>query len=266
VESALIGALAAAIVSLIGVMVTWQSSRRSRQEHRDEQTRLQRLDAAMRAGALFSSIDTPIASATIASGLLALTQLDQEDLAVALLVNLWSDDNQHVATETAMLVIDAALRSTRPNAQLVAAELLARNARRLNACQPLHWPSVINGTWDPRFSPMTKSLLIGALVDVALSDAAGECSLRSLAVRLYGIWEGDTDRQVRGIVGQLIHALVPSLKRLGYSELIQGDQRMALTDLEAASASATISPDGFLEQLVDSRRHRLAEWAAPHAP
>ncbi|MGH3796415.1 MAG: hypothetical protein ACRDSP_16165 [Pseudonocardiaceae bacterium] len=74
----------------------------------------------MRAGALFSSADQRAADpAAIASGLLALTRLDHADLAVALLVDLWSDGDENaankgkkVADETAVLVIDAALKST----------------------------------------------------------------------------------------------------------------------------------------------------------
>lgn len=39
------------------------------------------------------------------------------------------------------LVVDAALRSGKPNAQLVAAEVLCRNSEHLDPCQSTHWPS-----------------------------------------------------------------------------------------------------------------------------
>jgi hypothetical protein len=71
-NAALAGVLVTASVSLIGVLATWQANRRTRQEHRDEQARL-KLDAAMRAGALFSS-EQGSDPASIASGLLALTR------------------------------------------------------------------------------------------------------------------------------------------------------------------------------------------------
>ncbi|MDT9700868.1 hypothetical protein [Streptomyces sp. P17] len=68
---------------------------------------------------------------------------------MALLVDLWSDDDEDkISDETAILVIDAALRSTSSSAQLVAAELLCRNAERLDACQSLHWPSSGEGDQD----------------------------------------------------------------------------------------------------------------------
>jgi hypothetical protein len=117
VDPTLIGVLVTASVSLIGLLVTWQANHRVRQKHQDEQTRL-KLDAAMRAGALFSPNEQrPTDPASIASGLLALTRLDHADLAVALLVDLWSvaNENERVANETAVLVIDVALRSkTKP--------------------------------------------------------------------------------------------------------------------------------------------------------
>jgi len=84
VDAALIGGLAAALVSLagivVGVLTSRQANRRLRQEHQDEQARL-KLDAAMQAGALFSATDQRAADpAAIASGLLALTRLDRADL------------------------------------------------------------------------------------------------------------------------------------------------------------------------------------------
>jgi hypothetical protein len=112
----------AAVLAFVGVLATasvnYQPSRRLgqesvqaeqrlRQEHEDEKERL-KLDAAMRAGSLFSAADADHAHpAAPASGLLALTKLDQADLAVALLVDLWSGGNKKISDETAILVIDA---------------------------------------------------------------------------------------------------------------------------------------------------------------
>jgi hypothetical protein len=50
---------------------------------------------------------------------------------------------------------------------------------------------------------------------MTLARAVNEDALRSVAVRLYGMWTGDHDEQVRECVGRLIGAVVPSLKRLG---------------------------------------------------
>jgi hypothetical protein len=166
--------------------------------------------------------------AAVASGLLALTRLGQPDLAVALLVDLWSEETSQVSTETAVLVIDRALRSARPDAQLVAAEVLCRNAIRLNSCQSLHWPSVIDGCWSSTFGPKTKLLLVDALLLMSTSKPATEESLRSLAVRLYGVWKHDSQAQVKGCVAILLSALVPELSRLGYDEFLQGNQEVRL--------------------------------------
>ncbi len=261
-EAAWISAFAAVSVAAISYFVNQQANRRARQEHQDEEARL-KLDAAMRAGALFSGPEPH--PAAIASGLLALTRLDRADLAVALLVELWShDDGPHrVADETAVLVIDAALRSANPSAQLVAAELLCRNAPRLNPCQSLHWPSVVEGGWDPRFGPKTKLLLIDALVLMTLARPVSEGALRSVAVRLHGVWHGDPDPRVRGCVGRLIGAVVPTLRKLGYTDFIQGNLKVMITQLEEAAASGTANPDSFLDRMVDDRCQQLRNWAAP---
>jgi hypothetical protein len=206
-----------AVLALLGVfftasvsgVLTRQSNKRLKQEGVDNNRRL-RLDAAMRAGSLVApSKDLPLSPAPAASGLLALTELDHSELAVALLVDLWSkktgvleeqgagpgravdpaekmNASSRVSNETAVLVIDAALRSySCPNAPLIAAELLCRNAELLDACQSLHWPSAIDGGWIPEVGPKTKLLLVDALVTMTVTSDANENALRSLAVRLY---------------------------------------------------------------------------------
>src|SRR5262249_56867877 len=71
----LAGVLVTAAVSLIGLMITRQSNRRLSRESEQAEHRL-RLDAAMRAGALFSAKGSePVAPASIASSLLTLTKL-----------------------------------------------------------------------------------------------------------------------------------------------------------------------------------------------
>lgn len=262
---AFVGVLVTAAVSIIGLAVTRQSNRRLGQESRDASNRL-RLDAAMRAGESFSS-PTPesVSSASIASSLLALTKLENVDLAVALLVDFWSPRaHRKVSDETAVLVVDAALRSGRRSAQLVAAELLCRNSRHLDPCQSLHWPSVIDGCWDPAFGPKTKLLLVDALTQMTLAkNPVKEGALRSVAVRLYGIFEGDPDENVRGCVATLIAALVPVLRSLGYKDFMQGNRMVMLADLESAAEYAKPNEDDFLARMVKKRSDDLRAWAAP---
>src|SRR5260370_21497825 len=96
-----VGVLVTATVSIIGYVITRQSNLRLHQEYEQSNLRLQqededderrlRLEAAMRAAALFSpSGPAPVDPASIASSLLALTKLDHPELAVALLVDFWS--------------------------------------------------------------------------------------------------------------------------------------------------------------------------------
>lgn len=162
------------------VSCCWQTDKRLMYD-KEEQLEQLKLDAAMRAGQLFSPTGTGNARpATVASGLLALTSLEHADLAVALLVDLWSDSTRSdtddkvstedgkVSTETAILVIDAAMQSASANAQLVAAELLCRNSKRLDPGQSLHWPSSLEGRWNPNFSHRTKLLIVEAIVRMTL--------------------------------------------------------------------------------------------------
>lgn len=271
-----------------------QGERRLAQHESEERARL-RLDAAMRAGTLFESDgDERPSSAASAAGLLALTQLDHADLAIALLVDLWSigsitssEDGGRIAanvagelevrvavadegnsfqtavsTETAVLVINAALRAqSSPNAQLIAAELLCRNAHRLDPCQSLHWPAAIDGRWLPDLPPKAKLLVVDALVRMTSTSPATENGLRSLAVRLYGAWDGDPDPRVKGCVGTLILSIIPALRRLTYSDFMQGRELVSIHQIELAAGSASPNPDGFLEKLVRDRAETLREWS-----
>ena len=263
------GAVVTGAVALVGHVISRQATVRLEQERDRERERLDeerareherlRLDAAMQAGTLLASPDQPAAAA---SGLLALTQLGQADLAVALLVDLWSAERHKVSTETAILVIDAALRSEQPTAQLMGAELLCRNSTRLNSCQSLHWPSVIDGCWNPGFAPKTKFLLLEALLLMSTARPVDKNSLRSVAVRLYGIWANDPDPDVRGCVGTVLCELIDALKSLRYTDFMQGSEVVTIAQLGEAANSRKPNPDQFLAQVVEAHRERVAAWAA----
>jgi hypothetical protein len=315
-----LGVVITASVSFLGLVVKRQSERRldqaedrMKREQSDNDARL-RLDAAMRAGALFNDEGRAAAPAAAASGLLALTELGRADLAVALLVELWddgrervdasagaSDDlearsggvvdaeqvgsvydteaprarvltadkgttdslrviDQRVSNEVAVLVIDAALQSGRPNAELVAAELLCRNARRLDIRQSLHWPSAVDGRWNPSFGNKTKLLVVDALVRMALTSKADEPALQSLAVRLLGISDGDSDQHVKGCLGVLLKAILPQLEQAG--TLMQGPREVTPADLERAANLAQPNPNRHMARVVAERAKALETWAA----
>jgi hypothetical protein len=254
---AFVGVLLTATASIIGLTVT-------RRAGRDTNSRL-RLDAAMRAGKSFSSPGPDcVDQASIASSLLALTKLDNADLAVALLVDFWSPHaKRRISDEAAILIVDAALRSQKPNAQLVAAELLCRNAERLEPCQSLHWPSSIDGCWNPKFSPKAKLLLVEGLITMTKHrEPATPAALRSIAVRLYGIYEGDHDKRVKGCVATLIKALLPALCALDYKNFMQGTREVKLTALEKAAKNARRNNDEYLASIVEERSKELYQWAS----
>ena len=156
-----------------------QSEKRLAQEHEEQKFRL-RLDAAIRAADAAGPSGNAVTSA---AGLLALARLQFADLAVALLVNLWSTkasaqpsvnvkrlDFHCIATETAIQIIDEALVSGEPDAQVMAAELLCRNARGLDVCNSLHWPSAVNRAWIPDLPVTAKLLITEALIHMALAS------------------------------------------------------------------------------------------------
>ena len=93
------------------------------------------------------------------------------------------------------------------------------------------------------------------------TSPANENSLRSLAVRLYGIWSGDPDPRVKGCVGALVASLIPALRRLTYSDFMQGRELVTIAQLQSAAQTASPNPDGFLEKLVRDRSETLSDWS-----
>jgi hypothetical protein len=253
-----------------------QENERLRQQQKQENDRL-RLDAAMQAAELFGSSSTMVGSASrSASGLLALARLDFAELAVALLVDLWHPDPLNVApeeatasdlscvsTEVAIQVINAAIKTHRADAQLMAAELLCRNSCALDINNSLHWPSSINGTWIARLPMAAKLLIVDALVHTALASSETRNSLRELAVRLYGISEGDPEERVKNCIGILLCAIMPAVRNLKYDMFMRGPTIgfVTLGELENAATKNIPNPDGHFEAIAEKRSQQLAEWS-----
>jgi hypothetical protein len=285
----LIGGLVTYTATIIRISVQRQAQRRLAEEHDrtekrldqegQEQSRRLELEAAMRAGQLITPTDTASADsgspAAVASGLLALTNLNQAELAVSLLVDLWSDGvadddgkprkihSSRVANEIAILVINRALCSDSPSAQLIAAELLCRNATKLTATQSLHWPAVLDGGWRPEFGARTKLLLVEALVNMTTcpKKPADEAALRAIAVRLYCISSLDPEKRVKACIGKLINALLPSLDQCTNREFAQGNVMVTIESLHRAAAPRKDNPDGYLSALSDGAAARLQDWS-----
>lgn len=253
-----------------------QSDKRLAQEQEQQNERL-RLDAAMRAADLFGPSGQAASSAArSASGLLALTRLSFADLAVAQLVNLWSpkasplpseevraQESSGVSTETAIQVIDAALEGGEEEAQVMAAAVLCRNAKTLDICDPLHWPSSVDSAWIPGLPVTAKLLIVDALIHMALASAHTKNALRELAIRLYSISVGDPEPRVKGCVGTLLKAIMPAVKNLGYTDFMRdrGPGFITLKQIEEAAAKASHHPDGYFEMIVKDRSERLKKWS-----
>ncbi len=248
-----------------------QSEKRLAQEHEEQKFRL-RLDAAIRAAEAAGPSGNAVTSA---AGLLALARLDFADLAVALLVDLWSTqpssrptvnakelDSPRIATETAIQIIDEALVSCKPDAQVMATELLCRNAQGLDICNPLHWPSAVNSAWIPSLPVTAKLLITEALVHMALASNT-QNALRELAIRLYGISDGDPSPRVKGCIGNLLCAILPAVRNLGYTDFMTapGQGFITLQQMEEAASKASPNPDGYFEAMLEDRSRRLAQWS-----
>jgi hypothetical protein len=284
---ALIATLVPASIAVAGLLFKQQADNRLAGEQRQSEKRLDqeqeqedhrlKLDAAMRAADLFIPAGCAVSNAArAASGLLALARLGFADLAVAQLVDLWSPQPTGpapavaepkgpcgVSTETAIQVINAALETCESDAQLMAAELLCRNACKLDIHDSLHWPSSVNSAWIPRLPVTAKLLIVDALVQMALASEQTGNALRELAVRLYAISDGDPELRVKGCIGTLMKAILPAVGELGYTDFTKGPGHgfVTLTEMERAADKASRHPDGYFEAIIKDRSEKLGKWS-----
>jgi hypothetical protein len=287
---AMLAILVPASVTLVGYWFKQQADERLEQEQSNsekersqeraqEKDRL-RLDAAMKAAALFEPSGSDAHdSAKAAAGLLALTNLGFADLAIALLVDLWSPHHSpadetsltterattpfHVSKETAVQVIDSALQTSEPEAQLMAAELLCRKARMLCITESLDWPSSVNSAWIESLPDTAKLLIVDALVQMALASPPTENALRELTIRLYGISTGDHDKRVKGCIGTLMCSILTAVEAMGYDDFLMGPGHghITLEQIRHAASLHSDNPDGYLEKIVMDRCERLQAWS-----
>jgi hypothetical protein len=276
-----------------------QAEQRNRLEKEQENKRL-KLETAVHTAGLFDPSGNAMSNrAKCAAGLLALVRVDFAEMAVALLVDLWSkeegpegagandsvdvspdiasrlidstltsrNDSVGVSTDIAIQVIDAALISGDEGAQLMAAELLCRHASQLGLCNSLHWPSSINSAWIPELPVTAKLLIIDALVQMALTSEPTQNALRELVLRLYGISANDPERRVKGCLGNLIAAILPAVEALGFHDFMKGpghdpeDHFVSIDQIKQAAAMKQHHPDGYFEKITENRSERLREWS-----
>lgn len=55
--------------------------------------------------------------------------------------------------------------------------------------------------------------------------------------------------------------MIPALRRLPYSDFMQGREVVSIGQIERAAESASPNPDGFLEKLVRDRAETLGNWS-----
>jgi len=258
---AVIAGCLTAVVTVMGLVLQRQASWRAQMATDDANRRL-RLEAAVKA----ASILTPTGGvapdqASIGAALLALCDLGQAELAVALLGDTWhppgaESDREHVflaapqsrtaapasgktadskvSNATAILVIDKALSTeSGQNAQVMAAEILCRRATALSSTSAVEWPGSLDGQWLPELPYIAKLYIMDGLITMTITHDADDLALSVVAARLYGVYDsekgrGDAAIRVRRCASRMLDAVLPTLLARHWQR-IMGRRRDAIS-------------------------------------
>jgi len=132
----------------------------------------------------------------------------------------------------------------------------------------------IDGCWLSGLAARAKLLLTDGLIIMTYSNAPTENALRSIAVRLYGIYDADSDPRVRGCVATLIKGADP---HPGTAELPEPSapppyppptQRPVLDRprprLPPVGQTPTVLPSAAARRTSRPRRRPIPAAGAPH--
>lgn len=269
---ALMGALFGALLTFVGALLKHsidtrtvelakQTERRLQAEGRQTEARLT-LDTAIRAVDLLSSSDGAKSPSTQQAGaLFALTQLNQTGLALALLAEVWPRED--VSPEAALWVIDQALRSDDPIAQLEASNLYLENAARLRISNEAGFqiPACAVNEWPLRLPYFVRLNMIAAYIHALATGSRKEWSdsiVGGLIFAFNQIRMTDPAIEIRDAATMVLATL---LKEVTY-DLLAGEPGESPLDVEQLKEEIQVeaeraSPHDFVRSALDQLR---ATW------
>jgi hypothetical protein len=230
---ALVGAVLSAAVTLIGTVVKFSIDDRTARLAAIEQQRnyalaqeaekRNRIEAAIRAVGLLAQNNKDAPSSQIDGALLALVSLDEIDLALALLSELWKKEK--VSQHAAEVILRQAFVSGDDDARTAAADILGQNADQLSSQEYYFWPVPSSG-WRADFPPNVRFSMVYAAAQWLESQLTMDVK-RGVHLRLpeasAPLYEALKDEN-EDVVGIAAAALRPLMKRLhgGYWTYLNG--------------------------------------------
>lgn len=215
----LVGSMFTAVVALVGTVLKYAiddraatqaetEARRNSQLAREEGYR-NRVDIAIRAVALLGENNADANQSQIAGAVLALVDLGEVDLAVALLSELWPKGL--VSSAVASQVLDAAFASSSAATMRNAAVVMVNNGTRLADERTTIWP-FLDRKWPAKLEDNCRLGLVLAAVDWLKSDIqrAGLDSATDCMLVLYGA-TSDADVIIGDIAASALRPVVQLL-------------------------------------------------------
>jgi hypothetical protein len=263
----LLGVLVTALIAFLGVRVNRRSERRLR------------LEAALNAAKVLTpAADSPPAPETSATALLSLADLEQLELAMILLNELWPCGR--VSNESAILLVDKALQARERPAQRIAAEMLWYQSVRLDARASTDWPRCIDGRWpndrrhgDDRrtaqLGPLSRLFLLDAMLKMTLTQKVDKDTLSALAVRIFAVCEAEDDPDLQRIATAILGILLPALEHLSLTRFLHADIYVPMSELRRAASvrppvgAPSHDPVGVA---MRERLDQVQQWVDSEAP
>jgi hypothetical protein len=158
----LLGVLATAIVSLIGLVLKQSIDKRSLEISQGEQRRMQ-LEAAVRTVKLMTlDSGAPAPPEQVSAALLVLAKLGEVSLAIDIITEIWP--KKHLTSSAAVRIMDYAFTENDPGLQRSAALLLFNNTSKLDTAENQYeWPTYLE-RWPLDIDPEARVTIALALM------------------------------------------------------------------------------------------------------
>lgn len=206
----LVGGLIATCVTVVGMFLKYSTDKRN-VILKVEAEKRQKIEAATKTIDLLStSSGAKVPETQRAAALFTLAELDLLDLAITILRPM--AEKKDIDMNSAVLLIDKALKSGDETLQEEASEILLDNSDKLiTEDGSFFWPRYVNAKWDQNMDYRVRENILLTLMEMLLTNKFEDwkpLSIIGIIAQLEVIWNTDTDDGIKYGAGFCLNTII----------------------------------------------------------